>query len=211
MLAFILPNTSTPHSLFMELSLNLDHPPPPPLLPACLPPVPIKKTPAQKVDLLPESLLGNMLGYVDDALLGLVFIIHISIVYRAVLLSWERGRLAHAAPNGGNRDGGDGRGGIQGALSHSMQGAGVAAVGAVFGGMMASAVGACSWVAGATAVGVGFAAAVVVARPPPHGRAAAVRVVDGDNGTGGDDDGDGGGDGAAAVLAAMLNPVVLLE
>lgn len=45
---------------------------------------------------MPEGLYG-MIGLLDDVLVALVVFVHIAAVYRTILLSWDRARIARAA------------------------------------------------------------------------------------------------------------------
>lgn len=49
-----------------------------------------------QVDVIPESLLG-IAGLVDDLIVAIVLLLHITTVYRTILLSWERSRASRAA------------------------------------------------------------------------------------------------------------------
>ncbi|CAM9764344.1 unnamed protein product [Laminaria digitata] len=47
-------------------------------------------------DILPESIFG-IVGLLDDLIIALVLLLYITTVYRTMLLSWERARMARAA------------------------------------------------------------------------------------------------------------------
>lgn len=51
---------------------------------------------AGQVDFLPEGLLG-VAGLLDDLFVVVILVLHITTVYRTILLSWERSRAARAA------------------------------------------------------------------------------------------------------------------
>lgn len=112
-----------------------------------------------KVDFMPESLLG-FAGLLDDLVVAIVLLLHITTVYRTILLSWERARAARAAAAAsGARNAPAGSPGQGGSLSNSPMGAAQAAVVAVAAGAAATFAGAGSGVSAFAAAAGGFAAA----------------------------------------------------
>lgn len=119
--------------------------------------------------MVPEGLVG-IAGLFDDVLVALVFFLHITTVYRTILISLDRARVARAtaparavgvgaagAPTPtatATPHGSDGRG-----LGGVAFGAGTAAVFGIVVGAMTSLVGAGSGAAAFAAVAIGFATA----------------------------------------------------
>eukprot|EP00752_Nemacystus_decipiens_P002530 g2374.t1 len=124
------------------------------------------------VDIFPESLLG-IAGLVDDLVVAIVLLLHITTVYRTILLSWERSRAARAAaaaaaaaaapgaevPSPGAPSVVPPR--AQGSLANSPMGAGLAAVFAVAAGAAATSVGAGAGAAAFAASAMGVVAAAM--------------------------------------------------
>lgn len=100
----------------------------------------------------------GMLGLIDDALVGLVFLVHITVIYRAILLSRDRARVARASPPAFPTGGGGGEGSI---FRRGIRGAGAAAGAAVAVGAAATAAGVGAGAAEIAATAVGMAAAAI--------------------------------------------------
>lgn len=49
------------------------------------------------MDIVPEGRVGMVIGLLDDVLVVLFFLFHITTVYRAILLSWDRVRVSRTA------------------------------------------------------------------------------------------------------------------
>lgn len=125
-----------------------------------------------QVDVVPEGRVGMIIGLLDDVLVILFFLFHITTVYRAILLSWDRARVARAASGTGTDT--DEAGPIEprdtdgvinprdGFRGHAVvEGPGTAVFFAIFAGAMASFAGAGDGASGLAAVAAGVVAAVV--------------------------------------------------
>lgn len=106
-----------------------------------------------QVDIFPEALLG-VLGLVDDLMVGLIFLVQATVIYRTILLSVDRAMAAStAAPSN------------ESAFSRGARRIGTAAAAAIAVGTMATVVGAGAGVAQVAAVAAGAATAATIAMP----------------------------------------------